>query len=159
VTLWRDRDLLTALVLFLLGGISLSEAGSDVRNWIFPLLATYLILAIGAFLAFKVLVGAFLHRAPDAIEWGGDDAVVMVDLLVFGAIMLVYMFVMHGLGFWLASFGMLTLASIYMTSDKTPRNLMLAIAVPAIACVLAYLVFLHIFFVPLPGASWWPGFR
>lgn len=159
MTLLKDRDLLSALVLFVIGAVSLAEAGTDQRNWIFPLLATYLVLAIGAVLALKVFVGALLKRLPDAIEWGGDDSVVLVDLLVFGGIVLVYLFVLYGLGFWLASFLMLTLTSIYMTLEKTPRNLMLAVVVPAVACVIAYVVFLHIFYVPLPEARWWAGFR
>jgi hypothetical protein len=25
------------------------------------------------------------------------------------------------------------------------------------ACVVAYILFLHVFYVPLPEAGWWPG--
>ena len=35
-----DRDLLTALVLFFIGGVALFSADDDVKNWMFPLLAT-----------------------------------------------------------------------------------------------------------------------
>lgn len=155
----NDRDLLTALVLFFIGAVSLSQAGSDVRNWIFPLLATYLILAIATVLTARVAVAAIREHAADAIHWGPEDRIVLIDLLVFGAIVLAYLSVMYGLGFWVASFLMLSLTSMYVTVDKTPRNLGLAVVVPFAACVMAYFVFLHVFYVPLPQASWWSGLR
>ena len=99
------------------------------------------------------------ERAPDIIPSSPEDRVVLVDLLVFGAIVLGYVFVMYGLGFWLASFLMLSLTSLYLTLEKTRRNLILAVAVPLAACVVAYIVFLHVFYVPLPEARWWAGFR
>jgi hypothetical protein len=67
------------------------------------------------------------------------------------------MFVMNGLGFWLASFLMLSVASFYLTQKKTRRNLTLAVAVPLGVCIVAYLVFLRVFYVPLPEATWWSG--
>ena len=56
-----------------------------------------------------------------------------------------------------SSFLMLTLVSLYLTKDKTRRNVALAIVVPLAACVVAYVVFIHIFYVPVPQATWWPG--
>jgi hypothetical protein len=155
----KDRDLLSALVLFLIGAISLSEAGTDSRNWMFPRLATYVILAAGAVLLVRFIIGVIIARAPDVIASSPEDRLVLVDLLVFGAIVLGYVFVMYGLGFWLASFLMLSLTSLYLTLEKTRRNLILAVAVPLAACVVAYIVFLHVFYVPLPEARWWVGFR
>jgi hypothetical protein len=79
--------------------------------------------------------------------------------VVAGAIVLGYVFVMYGLGFWLASFLMLSLTSLYLTLQKTRNNLIVAVVVPLAACVVAYIVFLHVFYVPLPEARWWAGFR
>ena len=152
-----DRDLLSALVLFFIGAVSLSEAGTDVRNWIFPRLATYLILAIAVVLVARVVFAAVMKRVPDIIRGVHEDWTTIIDLVVFCAIVLAYMFVMYGLGFWLSSFLMLSFASIYLTQDKTRHNTGLAIVVPLAACVLAYFLFLHVFYVPLPKATWWPG--
>ena len=152
-----DRELLSALVLFFIGAVSLSEAGTDVRNWIFPRLATYLILAIAVVLLARVVFAAVMKRVPDIVHLVQEDRTVYIDLLVFCAIVLAYMFVMYGLGFWLSSFLMLSLASIFLTQDKTRHNTGLAIVVPLASCVLAYVLFLHVFYVPLPKANWWPG--
>lgn len=81
----------------------------------------------------------------------------VIDVVVFGVIVVAYMMVVNGLGFWLSSFLMLSLTSLYLTPQKTRRNVTLAIVVPLVACILAYIVFLHVFYVPVPTATWWPG--
>jgi len=53
---------------------------------------------------------------------------------------------------------MLSLTSIYLTQDKTRRSMGLAIVVPLATCVVAYVLFLHVFYVPVPKATWWAGF-
>ena len=152
-----DRDLLTALVLFGIGAVAWSGAGDDVKDWIFPLLATYLVLGIAVVLLARVVLAAVLKRAPDIVDGFGENRIVIIDLLVFGAIVLAYIFVLNGLGFWLASFLMLTLASTYLTMDKTRRSLIIAVVMPLAVCILAYFIFLRVFYVPLPEATWWPG--
>lgn len=154
-----DKDILSVLLLFIIGGVALSQAGSDMMNWIFPRLAAYLILALGVALLVQALVAAAMKRAPDLIDGIRENRTVFVDIVVFCAIIFVYMLVMYGLGFWLASFLMLSLTSLYLTLEKTPRNVMLAIVVPLATCVVAYVIFLHIFYVPLPQARWWAGLR
>ena len=152
-----DRDLVTGLVLFFVGGVALFSAGSDVKNWIFPLLAIYLILGIAAALVARVAFAAIMKQAPDIIRLAREDRVIYIDVLVFFLIVLAYMFVMSGLGFWLSSLLMLSLTSIYLTLDKTRHNIGLATIVPLVACVVAYFVFLHLFYVPFPKATWWSG--
>jgi hypothetical protein len=152
-----DRDLVSALVLFFIGGVSLSAMGTDMRNWIFPRVLTYLILIVATVLVARVVLAAVKKRAPDIMRTSREDRGIFVDVLVFCAIVLAYILVVNGLGFWLSSFLMLSLASIYLTPDKTLHNVGLAVVVPLVACVLAYFVFLHLFYVPLPEATWWPG--
>ena len=117
-----DRDLLTALVLFAVGAVFSADGGKNLKDWVFPLLATYLVFGIAVAL-----------------------------------VVLAYVFVMHGIGFWLSSFLMVLLTSVYLTLEKTRRNMGLALAVPLAACVGAYLIFTHVFYVPFPEATWWRG--
>ncbi|MGI9521314.1 MAG: tripartite tricarboxylate transporter TctB family protein [Hyphomicrobiaceae bacterium] len=152
-----DRDFLTAVVLFIVGGVAWFSAGGDVKNWIFPLLAIYLILGIAAALLARVIFSSLMSNVPDVVDLSSEDQTVLFDVLVFLVIVLAYMFVMYGLGFWLASFLLLSSASMYLTLDKTRRNLALALIVPLAACAAAYFIFLHVFYVPFPKATWWVG--
>ncbi len=152
-----DKDVLTGLVLFAIGSFFLNAAGDDVKNWIFPVLAIYLLMGIGAVLILRAAFFAFMKRAPDIIRLAREDREIRRDVFIFFLIVLTYMFVMSGIGFWLASFLMLTLTSNYLTLDKTRQNIRLAIVVPLGVCILFYIVFLHLFYVPFPKATWWPG--
>ena len=152
-----DRDLLTALVLFCIYAVFASGSSSDVKDWIFPLLATYVILAIAVALVAKVSLAAIMKHIPDTVHLTQDERISSIDVLVFFLIVLAYMFVMYGLGFWLSSLLMVSLTSIYLTLDKTRRNIGLAMIVPLGSCILFYFVFLHVFYVPFPRATWWPG--
>ncbi len=152
-----DRDLLTALALFLVGGVAVTSAGDDVKNWVFPLLAAYLLLSIAAALVARVIFAAIRKNVSDIVWLAEKDKAAFVDVSVFFLIVLGYMFVMHGLGFWLASFIMLSFTSVWLTQDRTRRNIRLALVVPLCTCIVAYLVFLHLFYVPFPKATWWTG--
>ena len=153
-----DRDFLAALVLFFIGAVSLAQEGDYLMNWVFPRLATYFILIVAAALAVRVFFATMLNREPDIISMSSEERIVSLDVFLFLLIALCYLLVMYGLGFWLSSFLMLSLASIYMTLDKTRKNISLAVVVPLGTCILAYIIFLHVFYVPLPKARWWEGF-
>lgn len=153
-----DRDLLSGVVLFLIGSFALANAGSDMMNWAFPLMAAYFIMFAAAILIVNALFAAFSERALDLIGVGAEDRVVWLDVFTFLVIAICYLLVMYGLGFWLSSFLMLALVSLYLTKEKTRKNIALAIVVPVAACVVAYIVFLHVFYVPLPNADWWGAF-
>jgi uncharacterized BrkB/YihY/UPF0761 family membrane protein len=154
-----DRDFLSALVLFFIGSVALYKEGDDLMNWVFPRLATYFVLFAGAVMAARVIFADTDKRVSEIIRVSAEDRLVALDVFVFLVIVFGYLLVMYGLGFWLASFLMLAVASIYLTLDKTRKNIVLAIVVPLGICIAAYIIFLHVFYVPVPEARWWAGFR
>jgi hypothetical protein len=155
-----DRDFLSSALLFVIGGVALSQVGDDSpRDWVLPLLAIYSVLAIAAALFLRFLIVSFVKNAPDMIRLLRQDTPIYTDVAVFCVIVLCWVLLMFGLGFWLASFFMLLAASLYLTQEKTRKNLTVDVVVSLGACVVAYIVFLHVFYVPVPVASWWAGLR
>ena len=152
-----DRDLMAALALFAVGAVFSADGGDNIKDWIFPLLATYVVLGIAAALFLLVIFKAIMKGLPDIIRLTTEDRIAYLDVLVFFLIVLAYIFVMYGLGFWLSSFLMLSLTSTYLTLDKTRKNIRLAVVVPLVTCIAAYFIFTHVFYVPFPEATWWPG--
>lgn len=152
-----DRDLLTALVLFCIGAVFWIDPGADVKDWIFPRLALYLILGIAVAMTARVVFAAIMKRLPDVIPLTSKDRLAFIDVTVFFVIVLAYIFVLYGFGFWLSSLLMMSLTSIYLTLEKTRHNIVLAVVVPLLTCIAAYFIFLHVFYVPFPKATWWPG--
>ena len=152
-----DRDLLTALALFGVGAVFSADGGAEIKDWIFPLLATYLVFGIAVALLGLVAFRTIAKRLPDIVHLTPEDRIAYFDVLVFFLVVLTYVFVLYGLGFWLSSFLMLSLTSVYLTLDKTRKNVGLALVVPLAACVAAYFIFTHVFYVPFPEATWWRG--
>ena len=153
-----DRDLLTGLILLCIFGIFSADNSADPKDWIFPIIANYVILIVGIALFTRGAFALIMKRLPDIIHLTPEERIAYFDVLVFFLIVLAYMFVMYGLGFWLSSLLMVSLTSIYLTLDKTRLNIGLATVVPLGSCILFYFVFLHVFYVPFPRATWWPGF-
>jgi len=149
-----DRDVLSALVLFIIGSIALTNAGADPMNWAFPLLAAYFVMFAATLLVARAVFAAVAKREPDILHIGAEDKVVWQDVFTFLVIALVYLLVLYGFGFWVASFLMLSLVSTYLTQGKTRHRVALAIFVPFATCVVAYVVFQHVFYVPVPEANW-----
>ena len=87
----------------------------------------------------------------------GADHVINFAELDFTGTGEVYDVVFDVIGFWLSSFLMLLLTSVCLTLDKTRKNVGLAVVVPLVACVGAYFLFTHVFYVPFPEPTWWPG--
>ena len=149
-----DRDLVTGLVLLCVYALFIADSSADPKDWIFPILANYVILIIGIVLFARGAFALIFKR----LHADKEDRVALIDVLVFFLITLVYMFIMYGLGFWLSSWLMLSATSIYLTLDKTPRNIRIAMLVPLGTCIACYYAFLYFFYVPFPRATWWIGF-
>lgn len=152
-----DHDLLTALMLFAVSAMFAVGSSSDPKDWAFPLLANYVTLGIGiAFLA-KFLYTTAVKHTPDLLEMKAENRAAAIDVVVSLVIVLVYLFVMFRLGFWPASLAMLILTSLYLTRERTARNIRLAFIVPVCICVVSYLIFTQVFYVPFPESGWFAG--
>jgi hypothetical protein len=151
---FADRDLLTALMLFGVSALFSVGSSSDPKDWAFPLLANYATLGIAiAFLA-KFIVSAVRQHLPDLLAMTADDRASFVDVVVFMVIVLAFLLAMFRLGFWPSALIMLIGASLYLTRERTTRNIRMAIVAPICISIVAYLVFTQVFYVPFPEAGW-----
>jgi hypothetical protein len=152
-----DRDLLGSLLLFLLAGVSFSQLGHERRDWVFPRYLTYLIFVLAVILAIKVVI-RFVTKGFSAATFDKSAAIKKtVDVVVFCVLALAYVLLTNGLGFWTASLLMLIISSVYLKVEKTPKSMAIAVGTALVVCVIAYFVFLHLFYVPVPVAQWWHG--
>ena len=154
---FADRDLLTALMLFGVSALFSVGSSSDPKDWAFPLLANYVTLGIAiAFLA-KFIVSAVRQHLPDLLAMTADDRASFVDVVVFIVIVLAFLLAMFRLGFWPSALIMLIGASLYLTRERTTRNIRMAIVAPICISIVAFLVFTQVFYVPFPEAGWFAG--
>ena len=149
-----DRDLLTALMLFGVCAMFSVGSSSDPKDWAFPLLANYVTLGVAIAFLSKFLWTTFLNHAPDLVEMTVENWTSAGDVTVSLVIVILYLFVMFGIGFWPASLIMLIITSLYLTRERTGRNIRLAFIVPICISIVAFLVFTQVFYVPFPEPGW-----
>ena len=92
---------------------------------------------------------AALQRLQD-MDADGDGSADLQEVLAF-------LLAMFRLGFWPSALVMLIGASLYLTRERTTRNIRMAIIVPICISIVAFLVFTQVFYVPFPESSWFAG--
>ena len=151
-----DKNLITALVIFVICWMFSIGSSPDPKDWAFPLLANYSLLLIAIILFGRFIFFRINNKKEDILEFLSEDKASAIDVLVFLIIVIVFMLLMYGLGFWVSSLIMLICSSIYLTLEKNLRNVFIAIIVPIGISITAFLVFTYVFYVPFPAASWLP---
>jgi hypothetical protein len=148
-------DLMAALVFLAIGGVALAAMGTRVEDWVFPRVLAYLLVAIAAILALRGAAQAARGAGLGNPAVSAESRRRTLDVAVFTAAALAYALLIDRAGFWLSAFLMLVGASLYLSTRRSLRSVLGAMAAAVIVCGLAYLVFLRLFYVPLPSGSWW----
>lgn len=147
-----DRDLVGALALLVIGAVSVSQMGTSTADWAFPRTLTYTIIAIAVVMVVRVLFRAVRGLGLETLTASGHGQTV-TDVLVFSVAVLAYVLLISVLGFWLDSFLMLVVTSVYLTTRRNIRSMLIAAVVAAGICALAYFIFLDVFYIPFPSGS------
>ena len=92
-----DRDLVTGVVLLCVYSLFIADSSSDPKDWIFPILANYVILIIGIILFARGAFALIFNRLPDILNITRDERLAYTDVLIFFLIVLAYMFIMYHL--------------------------------------------------------------
>lgn len=165
------RELGAGLVLFAVVGVSLSGLGDGIRSWAYPTALTYLLATIGTILIGRRLLVVALRRAPSA-ETGSDaeaeapaaeaesDADTgdrgattsrrVTDIAVITGVAVLFAILIPVLGFWLTSFLAMGGLAIFLSDRKDVKRIGFTVLIVAAVCVGGYLLFLHVFYVPVP---------
>ncbi len=148
--MFRDSDFVTGLLLFAIATISYSGTGDNMKDWVFPLMASYTLFVISiAFLlksALKVLNGKLMIDLTVTREQ--LPSVINVGFFCF--FVLCYLFILFAFGFWVASPLLLWVSITYFNPDKSALSFAKSLLISLVACGAAYVVFTYIFYVPFP---------
>ena len=148
--MFRDSDFVTGLLLFAIATISYSGTGDNMKDWVFPLMASYTLFVISiAFLlksALKVLNGKLMIDLTVTREQ--LHSVINVGFFCF--FVLCYLFILFAFGFWVASPLLLWVSITYFNPDKSALSFAKSLLISLVACGVAYVVFTYIFYVPFP---------
>ena len=74
-----DRDLVTGLVLLCIYSLFIADSSADPKDWIFPILANYVILVIGILLLARGAFALFVKRLPDILHLTLEERLALTD--------------------------------------------------------------------------------
>ncbi len=146
------QDALGGVALIGIALVFILNAGAGSMDWLFPEVLAYSLVAIGVVLIGRAVLGygERVNVIPSVLRGKGTDVAVFVVLSV------VYVALAKPVGFWVMSPIVLFVAAVYLANTRDRRALTQAAVVAVVVSVVAYLLLLQVFFVPLPKAKWWP---
>lgn len=142
-------DLGAGLALLVIAAVAASGLGKGTQDWLFPQALTCLLAAVGAVLILRWLVLRPRRRGADAAA--EDSRGTRTDVLVTVGVIVVYALVIPLIGFWISSFLMLVGLCLYISDRRSVRSAAVIVGVSVAVCVVTYLVFEQIFYVPVPS--------
>lgn len=139
------EELLTGVIMIGIAALFLFKAGSGEMDWLFPIVLSYALIAMGVILVGRGLLGygQKIALAP-RLRGGGTD------VLVFGALSIGYVILIPQIGFWIMTGLVITIAATYLDTKRSVRRTALAAGVAALVCVVAYLVLTLVFYIEFP---------
>jgi hypothetical protein len=142
-------DLLAAVSLFLIAAVLLSQTGDGVRDWAMPRSLCYLVIGVGVVLLVKGLVrpGEKVPLIPPVVRHKGLDTAFFITAAV------AYVLAIPIFGFWLSSAVTIFGLSVALAEKRDVRAVLTSGVTAVVVCAGAYLLMLHVFYVPLPWGS------
>jgi hypothetical protein len=128
------------------------NAGEGALDWVFPLSLSYTLAIIGVYLTIRGLLG-FGDTTDTLLPILRGRG---VDVFVFAVLTAIYVGLARAIGFWTMSAVMLFAGSIYLDPVRSKKRIALAAVVAFTVCIVAYVLLLRVFYVPLPRARWLP---
>lgn len=139
---------MAAVVLLGLGGMSMALLG-DGPDWAMPRSLTWVALAFGVALGVRALSGRIARRRP-ADDSRKERTGRTADLVVFIGTSVVYIVLIPLVGFFETSLLMITGMSVYLSARRSARLALKSAGVALAVCVVGYVVFMKMLYVPVP---------
>ena len=148
--LFQDSDLITGLLLMVIATLTYSGVGSSAKDWVFPLMACYVLFVISIVFLIKSFTKIISKTLKRDLVINRELFPSIINVVVFSLLILGFLFVLFAFGFWIASFIFLFSSISYFNPIKNIRGYAKAFVISLVTCAVAYVVFTHVFYVPFP---------
>ena len=146
----KDSDVITTILLLGISFIFYSGSGANAKDWVFPLMATFSLFGISIFFLIKSILKIVSGTIFSDLEIETDQVLSIINVIFFSLFMFIFLFLLFAFGFWIASLALLWTSIAYFNPDKTLKTIIKSLLIAIISCLVAYVVFTHIFYVPFP---------
>lgn len=148
----KDSDVITTILLLGISFIFYSGSGADAKDWVFPLMATFSLFSISIFFLIRSVLKIVSGTIVSDLDIESDQMPSIINVIFFSLFIFIFLLLLFAFGFWVASLALLWTSIAYFNPDKTPKTIIKSLLIATISCIIAYVVFTHIFYVPFPEA-------
>ena len=148
--MFRDSDFVTGLLLFAIATISYSGTGDNMKDWVFPLMASYTLFVISIAFLLKSALKVLNVKLMIDLTVTREQLPSVINVGFFCFFVLCYLFILFAFGFWVASPLLLWVSITYFNPYKSALSFAKSLLISLVACGVAYVVFTYIFYVPFP---------
>jgi len=146
----KDSDVITTILLLGISFIFYSGSGADAKDWVFPLMAIFSLFGITLFFLIKSVLKIVSGTIVSDLDIETDQIPSIINVIFFSLFIFIFLLLLFAFGFWVASLAFLWTSIAYFNPDKTPKTIIKSLLIATISCIVAYVVFTHIFYVPFP---------
>ena len=148
--IFKDSDVLTTILLFGISFIFYSGSGANAKDWVFPLMATFSLFGISIFFLIKSIIKILSGTIDPDLEIDPYHIPSILNVIFFSLFIFIFLLLLFAFGFWIASLVLLWTSIAYFNPDKNLKAILKSLLIAIISCLVAYVVFTHIFYVPFP---------
>jgi hypothetical protein len=146
----KDSDVITTILLLGISFIFYSDSGTDAKDWVFPLMAIFSLFGITLFFLIKSVLKIVSGTIVSDLDIETDQIPSIIHVIFFSLFIFIFLLLLYAFGFWIASLALLWTSIAYFNPNKTPKTIIKSLLIATISCIIAYVVFTHIFYVPFP---------
>ena len=156
IKLIQDSDLATGLLLLFVASFSYAGVADNIWedyayiDWVFPLMSCFLLFSISAVYLVKSSIKIVKGTTISDLKIDKSEIPSIINVIVYTLLLFCYLVLLFVFGFWAASILLLWSGITYFRPEINRSSIIKSLIISIITCVVAYIVFTHIFYVPFP---------
>jgi|TARA_B110000444_G_C18826704_1_gene590765 hypothetical protein len=152
----QDSDLATGILLLIIASISYAGVdegiweGYGYIDWVFPIMSSFLLFFISAVYLFVGSLKIMKGNTNNDLKIDKSEIPSIINVVVYSILLFVYLVLLYVFGFWFASILLLWSGIAYFKGEKNIASISKSLGIALLTCLIAYVVFTYIFWVPFP---------
>lgn len=156
IKLIQDSDFAAGLLLLFVASFSYAGVADNIWedygyiDWVFPLMSCFLLFSISAVYLVKSSIKIVKGTTISDLKIDKSEIPSIINVVVYTLLLFCYLVLLFVFGFWAASILLLWSGITYFRPEINRSSIVKSLIISIITCVVAYIVFTHIFYVPFP---------
>lgn len=152
----QDSDFATGILLLIIASFSYGGVdegiwdGYGYIDWVFPIMSSFLLFTISAVYLSVGVIKLAKGTINNDLKIEKSQIPSIINVFVYLLLLFTYLILLYISGFWIASILLLWSGIAYFRGEKNIRSISKSLGIALLTCLIAYIVFTYVFWVPFP---------